>query len=208
MGSAAGLQRRVQRGGPRYEKWKVADGYAAGQITGDNLQLTNGGMVQSLQMGGYGYYEARMKGAPDLLNTRLLALPLCDDHQGYDDSPEIDIVEQYGTYSTRTAYFDAYYWVNGAAVGNPHSYNVRSNLTSNYHVYGLYWTPDTLSWYVDGTQLASISNTHWFDPEGINLSVGAADWLGTPTNPSATMYVDYVASGRTQPFLPFPSRAR
>jgi beta-glucanase (GH16 family) len=67
-------------------------------------------------------------------------------------------------------------------------------LTGGYHVYGLAWTPSTITWYFDGAETYQASNTYWHDPQHIIFDLETnIPWAGTPESNllPAAMSVDY-----------------
>jgi Ca2+-binding RTX toxin-like protein len=70
-----------------------------------------------------------------------------------------------------------------------------ADLTNGFHTYGLLWTHDTLTWYVDGTEVVQVAT-----PAGaqkpmymlVNYAVGG-DWAGDTTATSMPgMAIDYI----------------
>jgi beta-glucanase (GH16 family) len=63
-----------------------------------------------------------------------------------------------------------------------------------YHVYGLDWEKDQLSFYVDGVLVRRGPNTHWHQPLTLNLDTETMpDWFGLPRDQDlpSTYSIDY-----------------
>jgi beta-glucanase (GH16 family) len=72
--------------------------------------------------------------------------------------PEIDIMENWGLlHSVR----DAVHWQSPTGPAYQ-SFNVtsKSNLTAGWHTYALLWSPGSLTWYLDGSAVASYSGSN------------------------------------------------
>ncbi|CAN7291856.1 family 16 glycosylhydrolase [Phenylobacterium sp. LjRoot225] len=107
---------------------------------------------------------------------------------------EIDIMEYVG--ETNTVHNTVHYGPDGAhwTVDSFKSY--VADLTNGFHTYGLLWTAETLTWYVDGTEVAQVAT-----PAGAqkpmymlaNYAVGG-NWAGdiAPGTILPTMAVDYI----------------
>ncbi len=71
------------------------------------------------------------------------------------------------------------------------------DLSTDFHQFGVLWTPEVVAWYFDGTRLASTatpSDMHTPMYILINLAVGG-QWPGSPDNETkfpADMQIDYV----------------
>jgi beta-glucanase (GH16 family) len=65
----------------------------------------------------------------------------------------------------------------------------------DFHVYGLYWSPTTLDFYIDGRLRRHLKNTNWHTPATMILDAETqVDWWGMPVDsdlPSA-FTIDYV----------------
>ncbi len=76
----------------------------------------------------------------------------------------------------------------------------------DFHVYGCDVTPETITWYIDGEEVAQKKNLYWHEPMNITLSLGLRfphiGWVGQDIKPvpgkataegfPASMEVDYV----------------
>lgn len=109
--------------------------------------------------------------------------------------PEIDVVEMLGHDPGKI-----YMTVHSKASG----YRTKSQGTvrfgdssSGFHTYGVYWGPDTITWYLDGNPTYSAStpaDMHQPFYLVVNLAVGGR-WPGDPNESTqfpATMEVDYI----------------
>jgi beta-glucanase (GH16 family) len=125
---------------------------------------------------------------------------------GWPLNGEIDIMEYSGASGSFTAAFHtgAYnYMNNGGGVQNVQGFSV-SNYDTEFHVYGIEWTPTRVAFYVDGKIILTAdksvlgsSSAQWpFDQPfwlKLNLAVGGP-YGGDPTSGSfpKTMEVDWV----------------
>lgn len=110
--------------------------------------------------------------------------------------PEIDVLEQIGS-QTNTNYMTLHY-----LNGKHHAFTPQTftgpNFTSDFHTYGLEWQPDTLTWYIDGVQVATYTNKRYIPNKpmyiNVNLAVGG-DFPGSPnftTGFPSSFQVDYI----------------
>jgi beta-glucanase (GH16 family) len=68
-------------------------------------------------------------------------------------------------------------------------------LADDFHVYGLDWAKDELTFYVDGVPVRRIENTHWHQPLSLTFdSETMPDWFGMPVDADlpSTFDVEYV----------------
>jgi len=68
-------------------------------------------------------------------------------------------------------------------------------LADAYHVYGLQWEPDYISYFVDGVLVRRVENTHWHQPlHMIFDSETMPDWFGMPRDEHlpSTYRIEYV----------------
>jgi endo-1,3-1,4-beta-glycanase ExoK len=94
---------------------------------------------------------------------------------------------------------DAKTWQSNIITGNPRVtseqvYSVTSALADGYHTYALEWTPDYVSWSIDGTM---VRKTHGgqasslIDPESLRFNAWASDstgWAGALDESSLPAY--------------------
>jgi hypothetical protein len=158
----------------------------------------------------YGYFEARLAWA----NTTVGAWPAfwlipveditgADVVNGVRDSGEIDIMEGQGGSNPKTIYGTIHEWKNNADVYNNNSSNayiVPSGVDlSQYHTYGVLWTPGTISWYLDNQLIHSANTTAIFDQQTFYVVLGSQEGVnwggGNLTGVTATtipLNVDWV----------------
>lgn len=68
-------------------------------------------------------------------------------------------------------------------------------LADDFHVYGLAWTPERITYYVDGVEVRWVENTEWHQPLYLIFdSETMIDWLGVPKDEDlpSVFEVDYV----------------
>lgn len=184
-----------------------------------NATVSNGNLVitaQQQSVGGQSYTSARMNtsGKFSIAYGRIEArikLPLGQGlwpafwmlgnnigSVGWPQCGEIDIMEHI---NTDDLIYGTMHWNAGSGAVQ---YGSNTTTTpSDYHVYAVEWTPNSINWYVDNTLYVTgniagnINNTGAFhNPFFIilNMAVGG-DFPGTTVNNSAlpaSMYVDYV----------------
>lgn len=108
-----------------------------------------------------------------------------------------------------------YYWEGALDYTHGQHHKVGDDSSANYHIYGIEWLPDHISWSLDGQVLRTLniadtkaSNGTFLFPSGpqrVQFSVwdggmglqGTSDWAGGPTdwsdkNHVYSMYVDWV----------------
>ncbi len=138
----------------------------------------------------YGYVETRAKIAPGVgMWSALWMLPV-----SHNDTYELDVHEILGRDPTTFNGFDHFNGKNAKSTIVPLGYDT----TAAFHVYGLDWEPDHVTWYVDGQAVGTYTNASVIPQEAMylifNLDVGG-DWAGplTVASPSqSTWMVDYV----------------
>ncbi|NQV33314.1 MAG: family 16 glycosylhydrolase [Phycisphaeraceae bacterium] len=65
------------------------------------------------------------------------------------------------------------------------------------HVYALEWDEDVIKWWVDGSVVRALKNTHWHQPLHLNFdSETMPDWFGLPDkkNLPSTFSIEYIRS--------------
>lgn len=160
----------------------------------------------------YGYLEARIK-APVGVGTWPAFWMLGSDSftNLWPKCGEIDIMEGSGAFPSK-AWATVHYatssgthlWKGNRGVNRPF------NLSDDYHVYAIKWTPTAIQWYIDDVLFytvnkADVGSNPWvFGPKSngadpkfyaiLNLAIGG-NFVGNTVSPSlssATMSVDYV----------------
>jgi beta-glucanase (GH16 family) len=169
-------------------------------------QYTSGG-VTALYYPQYGYVEAKIKfDYVDFVKYHPgFVLYGQNDPNPYPAAQEIDIFEFvpvglnppvqdiqltniHINYVSDTLCSNAFYST-GACYGN---YNLLSTDYSNWHVYGLEWTPTQIIWYTDGVVVRNSVNPGINSyPSNINLG-SAVDKFNSVDGSQDNMYVDYV----------------
>jgi len=72
----------------------------------------------------------------------------------------------------------------------------------DYHVYGLEWNEEKLTWYVDGVPVRWTKNTNWHQPLTMNFdSETMPDWFGLPRDEDlpSVFSIEYVRAWKKQP---------
>lgn len=141
----------------------------------------------------YGYVEARAKPPTGLgLWSAIWLLP-----SDQESKPEIDIMEVLGHQpEILEMHFHCGY---GECAGRSYGHEISTaDLTQDWHVYGVEWSPDAIVWYLDGIERWRFTDTAAIPNEPMyllaNLAVGG-DWPGNPdatTRFPASFEVDYV----------------
>ena len=166
----------------------------------------------------YGYFEARMKTPTGngmwpafwMLPQPSAPNSLDNIYGGWPASGEIDIMEAkgrlYNKVDTTLHYGQAWNYHEYATFAT----TMPSN-TDEWHTYGLEWTSDNITWYIDGHQVFTVNKSKWWSQDTsnkgqsmpfdqpfyilFNLAVGGQyDNYVQPDEgfTSASMYVDYV----------------
>ena len=134
----------------------------------------------------YGYVEARI-----WLPAAVDAWPALWLHPLDSSLPEIDVLEGLGGNNV----LQVYHWTDGATGYRASGSNTYiAGATSGWHTYGLDWEPGSITWYIDGNIVktitsadAQISNTSMY----LILNLALGSFSPTPQVP-AELRVDYV----------------
>lgn len=147
----------------------------------------------------YGKVEGRLKTTAHSGNfPAFWMMPNKSTYGGWPSSGEIDIFEQIN--NENTSYHTIHsHWANGAGDGglgnggNPQKGGTSATTTGDYHVYGLEWTENMLTWFVNGKKVFSYAKStnqddldkkQWpFDKPFyliLNQSVGNGGWAANP----------------------------
>ncbi len=181
-------------------KWQL------GQDSTDTSIATFSKAGQGIHAWRYGYFEARMKW--DVVKGAWPAfwlLPVQDaqglsTHNGVRESGEIDIFEGQGD-QPHTYFGTIHDWVNLKSTANKDNHFALPNNVdlSQFHVYGILWTPGKINWYLDNQFLHAENTPAILDKEdffivlgmqeGVNWKLG--DTLGV-TAPEMLLNVDWV----------------
>lgn len=147
----------------------------------------------------YGKVEGRLKTTAHSGNfPAFWMMPNKSTYGGWPDSGEIDIFEQINN-EDKSYHTIHSHWANGSGDGglgqgsNPQKGGTSATTTGDYHVYGLEWTENMLTWFVDGKKVFSyakstnqedLSKKQWpFDKPFyliLNQSVGNGSWAANP----------------------------
>jgi beta-glucanase (GH16 family) len=106
--------------------------------------------------------------------------------------PEIDVFEQLSG-NPNTIYGSIHTDVTGTPTSTTNTIQV-ANATTQYHDYGVLWTASTISWYVDGVEVASEAtpaDMHQPMYMVLNLATGGS-WGGAATGQTGQLQVSYV----------------
>jgi beta-glucanase (GH16 family) len=177
-----------------------------GQEADDTSISTLGRHARNFAAWRYGYFEARMRW--DVVNGAWPAfwlIPAQDAnsqaiYNGTKETGEIDIFEGQGDHP-HSFYGTIHDWVNLHDHANKNNtFDLSSDIDlSQFHVYGLLWTPGRVTWYLDNQPLHSENTPPIFDRQDFFLVLGMGegqDWkagnLSGITATSMTMNVDWV----------------
>ena len=172
-------------------------------------------IVKSKAKSAYGYYEARCKSMRACVcNAFWLYDPLSDrpDVKYFegDYCEEIDILEYCG--KPRSAGHDRLYYATLHRYSTPYLESIVNNkkyrlpnfsfkkkmdfdFWADYHTFGMAWTPNDLTWYVDGEPVFKRENDFFHRPLHVVFDCEImADWFGEPDPEDlpATFSIDYV----------------
>lgn len=105
--------------------------------------------------------------------------------------PELDVFEDVGTDDVFQGFGSK-----DATADNRSVVSTVEGASKGFHTYGLLWTADTISWYIDGVQTGSVptpSDMHSPMYMLVNLAVGG-NWAGNPDASFTTdsLKVDYI----------------
>jgi hypothetical protein len=110
-----------------------------------------------------------------------------------DGNGELDVMESLGGSPSRV-----YFTLHRNAKFQQKNFDVLPDTVSGFHTYGVDWEADHVSWFVDGVEVARMTNPALICPEAmypiLNLAVGG-DWGGPPNSSTtfpSSMDVDYV----------------
>jgi beta-glucanase (GH16 family) len=142
----------------------------------------------------YGWFECRFRiaGASGLNNAFWLNTPL--ERLALKDPTlprfEIDIVEAH--YPNGVS-MNLHNW-QGKHTGSGQKYKAETDLSKDFHVYALEWTPKELNWYFDGKKIRTLAHTICNAEEEVLLSTKVASFAGkaSPALQGKSMDVDYV----------------
>lgn len=141
----------------------------------------------------YGFVEVRAR-IPEGKGLWPALWLLAADHNS---RPEIDIVEFLGD-TTDIARFHVHYLDRDGERRDPGFDFVSSDFAGAWHVFAVDWTPDRITWFVDGIARWEVTDPAAISQESMyliaNLAVGG-DWPGAPDDDTifpAAFELDYV----------------
>ncbi len=116
--------------------------------------------------------------------------------QGVAILPEIDVMEHIG-HEVNTFHTTLHTNQNGPLESHPYDHTFKYNITEDFHLYTVVWTPEYVNWYFDKRWVASHRTPKDFTRPVhflLNLAVGGT-WPGAPdanTTFPANYRIDYV----------------
>lgn len=179
-------------------RWRENVSIENGQMFLHNRKESKGGKewtsgsVTYKKSVGYGYLECRMKisAAPGINNSFWLYNWSREHHHSF----EIDIVEAQYPSIIRTNIHDNGYKDNKNKSQSSKKIENNLNLSEDFHVYGLEWTPKQLKYYFDGRLVRVEENKVCKSTAKLVLGSAVLNWAGTVTDSidGTEMVVDYV----------------
>ncbi len=178
--------------------------------------------VNSIHGASYGYYEAKIKAMKSSASSAFWFAGNSKTSQGY--GIEIDVLETAamlegkGTGPGNDIFESVHLWdvnnndvVGSLGVDGTLDYPPPYGVADDFHVYGIDWNANTITWYVDGVQKRQQANVKslWNGTAQIVFDTELfADWFGTPTDATlpSTMLIDYIRAWThgTVPPTPVP----
>lgn len=142
----------------------------------------------------YGWFECRFRiaGASGLNNAFWLNTP--PERLALKDPTlprfEIDIVEAHYPHEVS---MNLHNW-KGKHTGSGQKHQAETDLSKDFHVYALEWTPKELNWYFDGKKVRTLAHTICTAEEEVLLSTKVASFAGKASSAldGKSMDVDYV----------------
>jgi hypothetical protein len=131
----------------------------------------------------YGYFEARMKwdvvkGAwPAFWLISVQDAKRVDVYDGVRETGEIDIMEGQGDHP-HEIYTTVHDWTNSThdAANKNNTVRLSPDIDfSQFHTYGLLWTPGKLAWYLDGRQIHTEVASPIFDKQDYYIVIGSQE---------------------------------
>jgi beta-glucanase (GH16 family) len=130
----------------------------------------------------YGYFEARLKW-PNTVVGAWPAFWMIPVTPGAATKGELDIMEGQGGAFPNTIFTSIHNWVNGIDVANnggANTYQLPQGVDmTQYHTYGVLWTPGNVTWYFDDQPINSAATYPIFDTQEYCLVLSnqvGADW--------------------------------
>ncbi|MEO0796738.1 MAG: family 16 glycosylhydrolase [Verrucomicrobiota bacterium] len=159
------------------------------------------GTVVSKDRVNYGYFEIRAKPMDSAASSAWWFTGSSTDKKtGAKKRLEIDVFEIGGKAKNKEYSYNMNLH-DFKTRSTPHHYSLggiwktEKPLASEFRVYGLEWTPETIKYYVDGVLIRRVDNEVWHGPQFMLFdSETMFDWLGVPEDSDlpSTFLVDYV----------------
>ncbi|QDU90277.1 Beta-porphyranase A precursor [Pirellulimonas nuda] len=174
--------------------WMRKDG-ASPEAAGDGFHTYTSASVQAKQLSLYGYYEVRAK---PMASAGSSSFWFADGNGKW--RTEIDVFELGG----RALKHESRYNMNLHVFRTPTDRSHRNwgdhwiapfQFADGFHVFGLDWTPDRITYYVDGVPVRWVENAYWRQPLYLIFdSETMIDWLGEPKEEDlpSVFQIDYV----------------
>jgi beta-glucanase (GH16 family) len=179
-------------------------------------------IVKSKKRVQYGYFEVRCKAMPSAATSAFWFYDPLDADKKYKPgsfTEEIDVFEIFGrhprfantlfmtVHRQETPYVETLVRINLKTTGS--QWVAPHNFTDEYHRFALLWTPDAITWYVDGVERWSIRNEFhqnplhmMFDSEIMEAWGGLPD----PKDLPSRFLIDYVRTWQRAGTSPDPGR--
>ena len=168
-------------------------------------------IIKSKKRVKYGYFEARCKGMKAGPSNAFWLYDPLDAPEKYKEgsfSEEIDIFEFFGKptkkqeerkyYMTlhrqKTPYVETLVRSAFPLENKSSSVTVPWNFYDDFHVYGFLWTPEVMTWYIDGKEVFTRKNDYFHTALNVMLDTEIMEgWAGLPdpADLPAAFYVDY-----------------
>ncbi|GAB0490667.1 hypothetical protein MMPV_001904 [Pyropia vietnamensis] len=158
----------------------------------------------------YGYFECRAKPMPSAASSSFWF-----SHNTRDMWTEIDVFELSRARGHECVYhMNAHVFrmptrdigldLNKKPLSHPAVWKNDCALCDDYHVFGLDWTPETITWLVDGRPVRSLPNTYWHQPLFMNFdseTMEGTNWFGLPDPAElpSEFAIDYVRAWTKAP---------
>ncbi|MFA6713956.1 MAG: family 16 glycosylhydrolase [Victivallaceae bacterium] len=170
---------------------------------GEEFHTYTMGVVKSMHLIRYGYFEVRAKMLPSTMACNFWFYGRGINRQtGVDAAPEIDVYEmsakslRYSQKYLMTLHYverkpKFFHYSAGSKWGSDFKFY------DDFHVYGLEWTPKNIRFYIDGVLVRdyTVKKNYWDMPMIMSLDIlPQFSWFGAPDKNDfpCTYYIDYV----------------
>jgi beta-glucanase (GH16 family) len=147
----------------------------------------------------YGYFEVKSKAVgSDFWNSFWLYDATDTDHT------EIDVYEIVASYNYRFSTAHLFYAkpeYEGTDENHIREQKEFFNIPDlkEYHIYGLDWNKDAITWYVDGVEVFTAANKHWHQALYVILDAEVQlEWPGLPGSTEETYKIDYIRAWKNK----------